>query len=61
MELFPIWVKALSVPPVAVTSDRVKSVGAELKLKVTSEVGLLSLSEARRMFTVTDGPSVSIA
>ena len=52
---------ALSVPPVTVMSASVKSVGAELKLKVTSEVRLLSLSEARWMFTVTDGPSVSIA
>ena len=45
----------LTVPPTAVMSAVVKSVGASLKVKVTVELLSPSLSEASTMSTVTVG------
>ena len=50
----------MTVPPTAVMSAAVKSTGASLKVKVTTELLSLSLSAASTMSTVTVGFRVSI-
>ena len=47
--------RPVMVPPTTWRSASVKSVGASLKVKVTSELASVSLSEDWAMFTVTVG------
>ena len=53
-------VSPVTVPPTAVMSAAVKSTGASLKVKVTTELLSLSLSDGSTMSTVTVGFSVSM-
>ena len=53
--------RPLTVPPTAVTSAAVKSVGTSLKVKVTSEAASPSFSVASAMSTTTVGFLVSTA
>ena len=53
-------VSPVTVPPTAVMSAAVKSTGASLKVKVTTELLSPSFSAASTMSTVTVGFSVSI-
>jgi hypothetical protein len=48
-----------SVPPVAVTSDRVKAIGASLKTKLTVAVGLATFTSRLSIETVTVGVTTS--
>ena len=53
--------RPLTVPPTSVMSAAVKSVGASLKLKVTSELVSPSFSVASAKSTLTVGALVSMA